>query len=78
MKMYEAAQAVLKEAQQPLEVRTIYDRIVDGGLFKFGAKNPVSVLSQTLRERSPGGRKGDDPLFVRTDAGKYGLADWKR
>jgi len=74
MKMYEAAAEVLRAAEGPLQVREIHRRIVEQGLFTFGAKNPVSVLSQTLSERSVGGRKGDPAMFERTAPGTYKLA----
>lgn len=74
MKMYEAAVEVLRTVDDPLHVRDIHQRIVSQELFTFGAKNPVSVLSQTMSERSAGGRKGDPPLFVKTAPGTYILA----
>ncbi len=74
MKMYEAAVEVLRTADDPLHVRDVHQQIISKELFTFGAKNPVSVLSQTMSERSAGGRKGDPPLFVRTAPGTYTLA----
>ena len=73
MRMYEAAEAVLRKSGKPMPVKQIYEAITAGDLFQFGAKNPVSVLSQTLRDRSVGGRSRADPLFVRTTAGTYRL-----
>jgi len=74
MKMYQAAATVLRTAERPLHVREIHSLIVERGLFAFGAKNPVSVLSQTLSERSLGGRKGNPAMFERTAPGTYKLA----
>lgn len=77
MNMYEAAKAILAESGQPMHAKEIYERIVERDLFRFGAKNPVSVLSQTLREKSDAG-KTTNPLFKRTGPGIYGLAEWEK
>ena len=77
MKMYEAALAVLSDANKPMHAKEIHAEIVRRGLFQFGAKSPVSVLSQTLRDKSIGGRKPQDPVFVRTAPGTYGLIGWE-
>lgn len=77
MRMYEAAKVVLTEVKKPLHAKEIHAEIVRRGLFEFGAKSPVSVLSQTLRDKSVGGRKPQDPVFVRTAPGTYGLVGWQ-
>ena len=77
MRMYEAARAVLTEVEKPMHAKDIHAEIVRRGLFKFGAKNPVSVLSQTLRDKSVGGRKAQDPVFVKTAPRTYGLVEWE-
>ena len=77
MRMYEAARTVLTEVKKPMHAKDIHAEIVRRGLFKFGAKSPVSVLSQTLRDKSVGGRKSQDPVFVRTAPGTYGLVEWE-
>ena len=69
MRMYEAARAVIAESKKPMHAKDIHAEIVRQGLFTFGAKHPVSVLSQTLRERSVGGLKSQDPLFTRIAPG---------
>ncbi len=74
MRMYEAAESVLRTAGGPMSVRELQKEIVARGLFEFGAKDPVSVLSQALRARCVGGQKGSPPVFVRTAPGTYGLA----
>jgi hypothetical protein len=77
MKIYEAAEAVLREAGQPMHVRDIHRRIVDQGLFDFRAKDPVSVLNQTLRKKSAHtDTASEHRLFVKTGQSTYGLADW--
>ena len=77
MRMYEAAHTVLTDAKKPMHAKAIHAEIVRRELFQFGAKNPVSVLSQTLRDKSVGGGKPQDPVFVRTAPGTYGLVGWE-
>ena len=77
MRMYEAARTVLTDAKRPMHAKDIHAEIVHLGLFEFGAKSPVSVLSQTLRDKSVGGRKSQEPVFVRTAPGTYGLVEWE-
>jgi len=77
VKMYEAAQVVLEESGRPMHAREIYERIRSKDLFRFGAKNPVSILSQTLRSKSIGVMKSGEPSFLREGPGIYGLAKWR-
>jgi hypothetical protein len=61
--MFEAAQQILRDAGRPMHAREIHSEIVRRGLFRFGAKDPVAVLGQTLAEhiRSYGlGRDAND------------------
>ena len=74
MKMYEAAQAVLKDAGKPMHVKDICDEIVRRDLFTFGAKDPRAVLSQTLRKKSQPAADGTGALFAITGTGTYKLA----
>lgn len=48
--MVEAAKIVLSESDRPMNVREIYDIIIYKGLYAFGAKDPISVLSGALRK----------------------------
>ena len=48
--MVEAAKIVLSESDRPMNVREIYDIIIYKGLYVFGAKDPISVLSGALRK----------------------------
>ena len=77
MKMFEAAQEVLTESNAPMHAKDIYAEIIKRDLYKFGAKNPVSVLSQSLSERSVGNAKNREELFTRTAPGTYALATQK-
>ena len=77
MRMYEAARTVLRDAKAPMHPKDIYAEILRQELFRFGAKKPVAVLSQTLRDRSVGGRKQQDPVFVKSATGMYGLVEWE-
>jgi len=77
MKIYEAAEAVLREAGEPMHVKEIHRRIVAKGLFEFRAKDPKSVLNQTLRKKAAAGVAAEEHrLFVKIGGSTYGLADW--
>ncbi len=79
MKIYEAAETVIRDAGKPMHVRDIHRNIVLKGLFEFKAKDPISVLSKTLRKNaaSTEGSSGE-AVFRKMDQGTYGLAEWKR
>jgi hypothetical protein len=69
MKIYEAAQQVLKENDAPMSADSIYSEIVRNGLFVFRAKDPKGVLKKTLRKKS----LGENPVFLKLENGKYEL-----
>jgi restriction system protein len=50
MTMLEASIKVLTQAGVPLSAQEIYELIVKGNLFTFGAKKPISVLQSQLRQ----------------------------
>lgn len=75
MKIYEAALMVLKESGQPMHARDIHREIVARELYSFGAKDPVSVVSQALRKKSEGAPNSVNVVFKRTGPGTYGLAE---
>lgn len=77
MKIYEAAQTVLKEAGKPMHARDIYRQIVEKGLCSFGAQDPVSIVSQSLRKKSIGARGSSGNVFKRIGPGTYALAEWR-
>lgn len=62
-----ASVKVLEEAQSPMKVAEIYEKLVAGG-FKFKSKNPKNSLSTTLRRNKS---------FKLVGVGYFGLADWK-
>lgn len=70
MRMYEAAAEVLKLHGQPMSVKEIYNEIIQNSLFKFGAKDPLAVLKQTMRKKS----LSDNPVFIKIDNNKYKLS----
>ena len=74
MTIAKAAQAVLQEAGQPMTVTAIYDEIIRRNLYQFGAKNPKSVLSQSIRNKSTANPKAKQPLFRLVSQGTYELA----
>ena len=73
MKIYEAAKEVLEASEGAMHARDIHAEIVRRNLFKFGAKNPIAVLSQTLSDKSIGGRKTTEPVFEKTAPGTFQL-----
>ena len=73
MTIAEAAQAVLKENGRAMNINEIYDEIMQRNLYSFGAKNPKSVLSQTIRSKSTANLKALQPLFKHTGQNTYEL-----
>jgi len=74
MNIAEAAQTVLKDSNSPMTPGEIHDEIVKRDLFKFGAKNPKSVVAQTLRKKSDANHNVKSILFHMSEKGKYELA----
>jgi len=68
MTIYEAALTVLKDSGCKMHVKEIYAEILNKELFKFGAKDPVSVLSGTLTKNM---RAKKDPRLISLGAGNY-------
>lgn len=75
MTITEAAQTVLRDAGKPLSVQKIYDEIIKRNLYSFGAKNPKSVLSQTIKEKSDANPKSKSVMFKAIGQGTYALVD---
>jgi hypothetical protein len=73
--MFEAAQQILRDAGRPMHAREIHSEIVRRGLFRFGAKDPVAVLGQTLREKSDVAGDKNKAVFRRIAPNTYGLMD---
>lgn len=78
MKIYEAARLILQDAGQTMHARDIHRAIVGRNLYTFGAKDPVSIVSQSLRKKSAGAPSTTDAIFKRTAPGTYGLLEWDR
>ena len=51
MNLFDAAVVVSSESGKPMHAREVYDAIKNRGIFEFNAKDPVSVVSQTLRKK---------------------------
>ena len=51
MNIWQAAVKVLQDAVRPLTLDEIHRRIVDAGLFQFGAKDPKGVLRRQIHRR---------------------------
>lgn len=54
MTIVEAIKTVLQDAPDGLSSEEIYDRIVERGLYVFGAKKPVAVVNGEIRRRCRG------------------------
>lgn len=74
MKIYEAAETVLRSSGRAMHVKDIHQEIVRRGLFAFKAKDPIAVLGQTLRKRSDLSANQGRVLFRRVGANMYELA----
>lgn len=61
MTIPEAAKRVLKSSTRAMSAKELVKEIEAQGLFKFGAKQPESVLASTLRKKSD--------IFEKTDQG---------
>lgn len=70
MTILEATVEVLKTAGRPLTAREVLDEIQSRGLYEFGAKDPLKVLSGTIRQDV---RKGNPPRVVEAERGRYRL-----
>ena len=72
MKMFEAAQEALRKLGRPATTKEIYDEIIRSELFRFGAKDPVSVLGGTLRRHTAGSKTlRGEALFVKPSTGHF-------
>jgi uncharacterized protein with PhoU and TrkA domain len=78
MKIYEAAELVLRDAGQPMHVREIHKEIAKRGLFTFGAKDPAAIVAQTLRKKSDQSSNTSEVVFIRKGNNIYGLAKWSQ
>ena len=61
MTIVEAAKQVLLEANGSMQSKDLVRAIENRGLFEFKAKQPIAVLSSTLRKKPD--------IFIKTDAG---------
>ena len=75
MTIVQAAQTVLRDIGRAMTVSEIYDEIIRHGLYTFGAKNPKSVLSQAMREKSDANPKATLVLFRMVSQGTYELVE---
>ncbi len=75
MTIAEAAQSVLRETGRAMTTTEIYDEIIRRSLYNFGAKNPKSVMSQAIRERSGANPKAKQVLFRQVSQGIYELVE---
>ena len=48
MTIAEAAEAVLREVEEPMNVRKIRTQVANRMLFKFTTKDPIAVVSAVL------------------------------
>ena len=70
----EAALQVLNCSNKPLNKEEVFARIIEGGLYQFGAKKPVSVLGVELNRHSRGtdySNPATEPLFQKNAEDRY-------
>jgi len=75
MTIADAVRKVLRDAGRPMSTDEIYEQIIEQQLYKFGAKNPKSVMSQAIRERSDANPKAKILIFRALGNGRYALID---
>ena len=68
----DAAAQVLAEAGEPLNCKTIVDRMLAKGLWKTGGKTPQATLHAAISREIAA--KGAASRFRKTDRGRFGLA----
>jgi len=61
MTITDAAKQVLSGKERPMKAKELVNEIESRGLFKFGAKQPESILASTMRKKSD--------IFEKTDRG---------
>lgn len=71
MTITEAAKKVLEDRGVSLSVKQIYDEILSQDLYQFSAKQPLSVLSATLRKKSDVSKNNINPIFHSHGDGLY-------
>jgi len=77
MKIYEAAEVVLRDAGKPMRAKDIYSEIARRGLFEFRAKDAAAVVAKALRTKSKPRGDGSGPIiFSHRGSNVYGLAVW--
>ena len=74
----EAAVVALKKLNKPATLRQIYNVILGDGLYKFGAKEPLTVLRIQIERHSvtsTWAHKSKTFYFTRLENGEYSLLD---
>lgn len=71
MTILDACVAALREAGKPLSSDEIYERVVENGLYEFGAKDPKSMVRATLRKHL---RSTGDKRVLEVTKGVYQLS----
>ncbi len=68
----DAAAQVLAEAGEPLDTKTMVERMLEKGLWATSGKTPAATIyAAIIREIA---KKGDASRFVKTDRGKFTVA----
>ena len=68
----DAAAQVLAEASEPLDTKTMVERMLDKGLWQTKGKTPAATIyAAIIREIA---KKGDTSRFRKVDRGKFALA----
>ena len=68
----DAAAKVLADAREPLDTKTMVERMIGQGLWTTGGKTPAATIyAAIIREIAV---KGDASRFVKSDRGKFAIA----
>ncbi len=70
MTILDASVEVLRASDKPLTSKEILQVVQDRNLYTFGAKDPLKVLSGTIRKEAG---KGDAARIVEVERGRFRL-----
>jgi restriction system protein len=81
MTIVEAAKEALRLLNEPSTIKQIYAKILERSFYKFGAKDPLSVLRIQLErhcEQTTWSSEAKNKLFTKDEKGLYSLAAYKQ
>ena len=73
MTIADAARQILKESPESMLPKKIYQEIMKRGIYEFRAKDPIAVVTSTLRKKSDALENNSRCLFHYHENGSYSL-----